>query len=272
MINELTNHLWQSTLFAVAAGLLTLAFRQNRAQVRYWLWFAASMKFLMPLWLLISLGSVLEFTPPAQRTLLARQTVSDTVLQFTQPFPTTRRSVPLAPRETDWTRVAIFGLWACGTGSVGLIRLRGWRRIRAAVRASSSMQIPGIAVEVRSSPGLLEPGVVGIFRPVLLLPAGILESLTTDQLEAVIAHELCHVRRRDNLTAAIHMIVEAVFWFHPLVWWIGARLVEERERACDEEVLRQGSDPQVYAEGILKVCKSYLESPLFAFPALPVRI
>ena len=45
------------------------------------------------------------------------------------------------------------------------------------------------------------------------------------------------------------MLVEAMFWFHPLVWWIGARLVEERERACDEEVLILGSEPQVYAEG-----------------------
>jgi uncharacterized protein (TIGR03435 family) len=58
------------------------------------------------------------------------------------------------------------------------------------------------------------------------------------------------------------MILEAVFWFHPLVWWIGARLVEERERACDEEVLRQGLEPLAYAEGILNVCKLYMESPL----------
>jgi uncharacterized protein (TIGR03435 family) len=58
------------------------------------------------------------------------------------------------------------------------------------------------------------------------------------------------------------MIVEAVFWFHPVVWWIGARLVEERERACDEEVLRSGNEPQIYAEGILNVCKFYQESPL----------
>jgi len=78
----------------------------------------------------------------------------------------------------------------------------------------------------------------------------------------VLAHELCHVRRRDNLTAAIHMVVEAVFWFHPLVWWIGARLVEERERACDEEVLSLGQEPRDYADAILSVCKLYVESPL----------
>ena len=58
------------------------------------------------------------------------------------------------------------------------------------------------------------------------------------------------------------MLVEAVFWFHPLVWWLGARLVEERERACDEQVVAWGSDPQVYAESILKVCEFCLGSPL----------
>jgi bla regulator protein BlaR1 len=108
----------------------------------------------------------------------------------------------------------------------------------------------------------MEPGVVGIFRPVLLLPEGILDRLTPAQLEAIVAHELCHVRRRDNLTAAIHMVVETIFWFHPLVWWIRARLIDERERACDEEVLRLGNQAEVYAESILEACKLYLESPL----------
>jgi hypothetical protein len=57
-------------------------------------------------------------------------------------------------------------------------------------------------------------------------------------------------------------LVEALFWFHPLVWWLGARLEEERERACDEEVVRLGGEPQVYAESILKVVEFYLASPV----------
>ena len=68
-------------------------------------------------------------------------------------------------------------------------------------------------------------------------------------MKAILVHERCHIRCHDNLVAAIHMLVEAIFWFHPLVWWIGARLVEERERACDEEVLRRGADPEAYAAG-----------------------
>jgi bla regulator protein BlaR1 len=98
--------------------------------------------------------------------------------------------------------------------------------------------------------------------PVLLLPRDIFERLTPTQLQAVIAHELCHIRYRDNLTAGIHMFVETVFWFHPMVWWIGKQMVAERERACDEEVLSLGSDPRVYAQGILDVCKLYLAAPM----------
>ncbi len=81
-------------------------------------------------------------------------------------------------------------------------------------------------------------------------------------MKAILAHELCHVRRRDNLLALIHMIVETIFWFHPLVWWIGARLIEERECACDEDVVSRGNAPDLYAEAIVKVCKWSTESPL----------
>jgi bla regulator protein BlaR1 len=259
MIGELTNHLWQSTLFAVAAGLLAIACRKNRAQIRYCLWLSASLKFLVPFSLLMSLGSHLELVPTAKK--IATQAVSFTVVRITQPFTDPVSFVPSTPGSTHWLPIAILGLWVCGFGVIALVRFKSWLGIRAAVRASTPLPIPA-TVEVRSSAGLLEPGVVGLLRQVLLLPAGIIERLTKPQLQAVLTHELCHVRRRDNFTAALHMIVEAVFWFHPLVWWIGARLVEERERACDEDVLRLGSEPHVYAEGILKVCEFYVESPL----------
>src|SRR5262249_35922462 len=113
-----------------------------------------------------------------------------------------------------------------------------------------------------------EPGVFSVFRTVLLLPDSIVDRLAPAELQAILAHELCHVRRRDNLAALMHMAVEAVFWFHPLVWWLGARLMDERERACDEEVLRMGSEAEAYAEGILKVCELYLQSPLRCVPGV----
>jgi uncharacterized protein (TIGR03435 family) len=193
--------------------------------------------------------------------MIVTPVVSSAVVQFTKPFPETVSFAPSTANTRDWVSMMILGIWGCGFAAIALMRLRGWLRVRAALRSSSPFYLTA-PVEVRSSPGLLEPGVVGFLRPILLLPEGIAECLTSRQLEAVLAHELCHVRRRDNLTSAIHMIVETVFWFHPLVWWIGARLVDERERACDEAVLSLGNEPQVYAEGILNVCKIYSESPL----------
>ncbi len=258
-LSPLWNHLWQSTLCATAVWLLTLALRKNRAAVRYWLWFAASFKFLVPFSLLVSVASQLEWrTTPLNRPATAPAAIAVAVEQFSQPFALPV-SLPAAARSTPIPAILLV-LWLTGVViGIGFL-LRWWRSIQTARRAARPLPMK-LPIPVMSVPSRLEPGVFGIVRPVLLLPDGIADRLTPQQLKAVIAHELCHVRRRDNLTAAIHMVVETICWFHPLVWWIRTRLVEERERACDEDVLRQ-ADPQVYAEGILNVCKFYLESPL----------
>jgi bla regulator protein BlaR1 len=264
MIGQLSNHLWQSTLFAIAAALLTLAFRKNRAAVRYGLWFTASLKFFIPFALLMGLGSYVGWAPVAKPIAkrVAAPAISFAMVQITRPFPNSLPPLHATSRNSvDLALLAILGAWVCGFAAIIAMRFRGWRRVRAAVRSSAPVEIRA-AVEVRSSPGFLEPGVVGVFRPILLLPESIPQRLSAPQFEAVLSHELCHIQRRDNLTSAIHMIVEAVFWFHPIVWWIGARMLEERERACDEAVLSLGNEPHDYAEGILNVCKSYLESPL----------
>ncbi len=262
MIGELTNHLWQSTFFAMAAALLMLALRRNRAKVRFWLWLSASVKFLIPFSVLMSLGCQLHWAPaPEIATQIGVTAVSFAVEQISEPFSVATVPTSAPPGNLSWLPTVILAIWLCGIAVIAFMRIRDWLRIRVTVRASTPIGIPA-AVEVRSSPGLLEPGVVGVLRPILLLPRGIPERLTSLQLEAVLAHELCHVRRRDNLFASLHMMVETLFWFHPLVWWIGARMVDERERACDEEVLSLGNQPRAYADAILNVCKLYTESPL----------
>jgi uncharacterized protein (TIGR03435 family) len=260
-LQPVANHLWQSTLFAAIAGLLTLALRKNRAQSRYRLWLAASVKFLVPFSVLVQAGS--HFVPQAPVAMM-HSNLSAAIQQVSEPFAIT---VPLATMPAGQSSSAnlipaiLSAAWAVGFVMLVCAWWLRWRRVRAALRTASPLHL-SLDVQVMSSPAFPEPGVVGIRRPVLLLPAGIASRLSPPQLEAILTHELCHVRRRDNLTAVVHMAVEAVFWFHPLVWWLGARLMEERECACDEEVLRMGSDPQVYAEGILKICELYLESSL----------
>jgi uncharacterized protein (TIGR03435 family) len=226
----LFHHLWQSTLFAVLAWALTLLLRSSPAKVRYWIWLAASCKFLVPFALLVGVGSQVAPRAPLPK---APQAVSAMVESIFVPAAPIVAAVPPQASALPW-------VWACGFAAVVFSWWRAWRKVRSVSHI----------------------GVLGIWRPVLSLPDCIAERLSSKELEAIVVHERCHISRRDNLTAAIHMAVEAIFWFHPLVWWIEARLVEERERACDEEVLRRGSDPEVYATGILKVCEFYLDSPL----------
>jgi bla regulator protein BlaR1 len=260
-MDPLANHLWQSTLCVAVAWLLTLALRNNSAAVRYWVWLAASAKFLIPFSVLVTLGS--QFAWHAAPAVQQRR-VSYVMDVISQPFvlsTRTSRLVDAAQAPSELPEFLLLGVWLCGF-TIGVIWwVRWWRQIRSAQLSATPLHV-NLPIPVMSSHARLEPGVFGIRRPVLLLPHGITERLTPDQLEAVLAHELCHVRRQDNLTASIHMVVETIFWFHPLVWWIRARLVEERERACDQDVLTVVRDAQVYAEGILNVCKLYLESPL----------
>jgi bla regulator protein blaR1 len=279
----LGNHLWQSTLFAAAAGLLTLLLRKNHARARYWLWLAASVKFLIPFSLLVSLGRRLSWShssPAATGGLYVA------VEQISQPFTQTAIVMPTISRSTSGATVQslfhmlpalLVGLWLCGFALVLLIWCVRWRKISVALQSAEPLQEGREADALRKlahmagtstpidlvlSRTSLEPGIFGITRPVLVWPEGISKHLEDAHLEAILAHEVWHVRRRDNLAAALHMFVEAVFWFHPLVWWLGARLVEERERACDEEVVELGGERHVYAESILKVCEFCVGSPL----------
>ena len=262
------NHVWQSTLFAGVIAILALALRHNRARLRYGLWLAASVKFLVPFATLAAVGGLLEWqkAPAPIRSVVASPGVRD----FNAPFAAMWvDSTPMvtAVAQPQWIAAILFTVWVCGFTAIVLRRARQWREIRTAVRASTPFATTTLfpdGIEIRTAPTVLEPGVVGLRRPVILLPEGIDSYLTAGQLTAVLAHEVCHVRRRDNLTAAMHMVVEALFWFHPMVWWLGARLVATREQACDEHVVAETAEPITYAEGIVTVCRRYVETPHMA--------
>jgi bla regulator protein BlaR1 len=256
-------HLWQSTLFVLVVWLVTTGLRQNRARVRCWLWVAASVKFLVPLSLLVGLGARFEWRTAPAIAQPAAAFVMDDVLA--PPIVASVAANPVSP-EAGIAQWVVAGLWLAGSLVVLLQWSRYWKPIRLALRAATPISLGpecdtrGFRVLVSSSS--LEPGVCGVWRPVLLLPEGLLPHLTRPQLLALLAHERCHIRSRDNLAAAVHMAVEAIFWFHPFVWWIESRMIEERERACDEAVLQSGSLPVDYAEGILEVCRRSIASPL----------
>jgi len=274
----LGDHLWQSTVCAVVAALLTLTLRRNQARVRYWLWLAASIKFLVPFSVLVALGNRFAWRHISNAGGALYVAIEQVGQPFTQAAPAVVQAAaaPTLARMLHLLPIAA-GVWLCGFLTALGIWAARWLRIRAmaaravplregreidALRRLRASGMTSDKIDILLSRTSLEPGIFGIVHPVLLWPEGISEKLDDVHLEAVIAHELCHVRRCDNLAAAIHMLVEVAFWFHPLVWWVGSRLIDERERACDEEVLQLGGERHLYAESILKICEFCLSSPL----------
>lgn len=279
-MSAVTDHLWQSTLFALMVAALTLIFRRNSASIRYGLWLAASIKFLVPFSVFSALGARLYaeagrfLTPGGNVPPLAPDPLSAVASMLNGVTAPLSSANPSGPGALGTTSIgapadslvplllpALAGIWLLGSLSVAATWFVRWTRVRRALRSSKPAGLEFVA-SVRVSSAPLEPGIVGIFRQTLLLPAGIEYYLNPAELQAVLAHERCHVQRKDNLTAALHMLVETIFWFHPLVWWLGARLIEERERACDEQVLRGGHAPESYGEAILKICQHYVQARL----------
>jgi TonB family protein len=266
----LANHVWQSTLFAIVIAVFTLALRKNRASLRHHLWLTASLKFLVPFSLLVSLGGRLA----TLHSSADPQPAFYFVLQaMSQPFHQGQDAQSLL----RWLTAMIAILWLSGFATVTGLWWSRWRQVSAAIRGGAPVSSGRIVeilrrvemsagfqspISLRSSQTSLEPGIFGIRRPLLLWPARISQHLEDAHVEAILAHEVQHVLRHDNLAATMHMVVEAIFWFHPVVWWLGARLVVERERACDEAVLGLGNRPEIYAESILKTCEFCVGSPL----------
>ena len=264
-MDAIANHIWQSTIVGLVAAGVALMLRKNSASVRYWIWFAAAMKFLVPFAALTALGNVL---PLPQAPLAASGALEAATVIFRSSAIPAGRGIP---------SLIVIAVWLTGARVVIVRAVWQWRRLAADVCQSAPIvegavhdalrrieRAQGLrrrtaVVESRHS---IEPGVLGIRRPVLIWPRHLTAGLSAAHIDAIVAHEMCHIARRDNLLASAQMAVSAAFWFHPLVWWIGARLIDERERACDERVLALATSPGTYAESILQTCRLCLASPL----------
>lgn len=249
-MTALALHLWQSTLVLIAAWVLTRLCRRNSAAIRYWIWFCASLKFLLPFSLLQQLGDYLGRSLPAPLTLVPTLFETGSAI-----FVPSIGGVGGFDHSL-WPTLGMVAvsIWALGAVTLLLRWLSQWRAMRAMLASAPTLPMD-FPVPVRVTSAGLTPGVFGVFNPVLILPHAVMHELNGSQIQVVLAHEMCHIRRRDNLTAAIHKVIEVLFWFHPLVWWIGANLLREREAACDESVIEDGHEQVVYAESLLHVCR-----------------
>jgi uncharacterized protein (TIGR03435 family) len=275
----LFDHVWQSTWFAAGCALLVLALRHREARLRSALWCASIVKFLVPWSALAALGqwmnvwSRADVPPPRPEGVFVMDALAQPFTQerFASPPVTTIEGLP----PGALTRVAL-AVWGVGALFLIVRWVVRWVRLRQVVR-SAALAGPGRELEVfrrvqqrdpRFSHVVLAltdqpvgPGVAGSLWPVVLWPRGISARLSDAEMASVFEHELCHVRRRDNLLSAFVRAAQTVFWFYPFVWVLGRRLHDERERACDEGVVAQ-TPADVYAEALVKTCQFHLETPL----------
>jgi TonB family protein len=110
----------------------------------------------------------------------------------------------------------------------------------------------GIARVVRLMHSALveAPTVIGWLRPVVLIPASCLTGLSTMQIEAILAHELAHIRRHDYLVSVLQSVIETLLFYHPAVWWVSKQIRRERECCCDELAVAVGGDRLAYARAL----------------------
>ena len=169
----------------------------------------------------------------------------------------------------DSSLSALLGwLWAAGA-AIAVARIvlqaRRWRGVAARAEAVTNPLVlyryDGDATLARSSE-VSEPAVIGIVDPVIVLPAAY--DLEPAELDAVFAHELAHVARRDNLTALIVQLVCAAFWFDPLHRVARRKLIELRERVCDALVLDRGCDAEAYVSALARSCEPSFHNPAVA--------
>ncbi len=99
------------------------------------------------------------------------------------------------------------------------------------------------------------PTVIGLIRPTILLPATLMSGLDAKQVEAILSHEMAHIRRYDLWTNLLQRVIESLLFFHPVVWFVSRQLSNEREACCDDLVVASGHDSMDYAGALLRVAE-----------------
>lgn len=261
-------HLIQATLVSGVLFGVVLLLARGPARLRHTLCLVASIKFLLPTALLLTLAALFHLDLISLSSALhggLEGPVGDFV------FWLLVGAEPGAGAPAGGVGVSLLvTLWL---GGAAWLTVRWIRHHRAFGRTVRSGRVPetGRELEILDrwrrrlglrrpvalvvSDELPEPGVWGVLRPAVVLPAGVAEHLDPAELEAVILHELIHVRRWDNLVATVQRVLCCLFWFHPLLWLLERRLLVERERVCDERVVALSGAARPYARGLLKVLR-----------------
>ena len=253
LASALLHSLWQDALLGVGAALALRATARASASTRH----ALGMAFLAAMLLV-----------PAAQFLRFFQADGATPYEGLLPVMTSPRldaAAKLFVQESSPLAAVVVLAWLAGVALVGLRHFAGLRAVAAMERGPFQALPPawqqrvdelrralGIAhaVAVRVTDDVLTPCAARLLRPVIWVPLSLLLRAPAEQLEVLIAHELAHIARRDWLWNGLQCAIEALLFFHPAVWWLGRRIRQEREHACDDLAVGACGDAIALAEAL----------------------
>lgn len=262
----LVHSLWQGAAAAVALWIALP--RLRHARQRYWAAYAA----LLAVLLAAVATCIRVYEPPAG---IPVQTIADPgMLTAMGALPVIADS---GIQASLWQTVAgwlekyypsIVTVWLLGFAFY-LLRLAGGlyyvrqlrRRHNRAADAHWQERLRAMAEKLRytrpvqllESAAVQTPVALGFFKPVILLPLGMINQISPSEVEAVLAHELAHIVRRDWLFNLLQALIDALFYFHPAVWWISATARAERENCCDDAAVLLTGNRLVYAKTLVRL-------------------
>jgi beta-lactamase regulating signal transducer with metallopeptidase domain len=269
----LIHSLWQCAVIAILFAAVNLALRRTSANLRYMLGYSALLA--MPAAALATFLALFEnhqiavALPPSMPVLtrIATDHLPSAHVATSNPLP-------------YLTMVVWF--WLAGVVAMSVWSATGWL-IAQRLKHRSKRALPeiwqsrlaalagqlGIRRGIRLCESTLAqvPAVIGWLRPVILVPAGVLINLSAQELEAVLAHELAHIRRFDYVANLLQSAIETLLFYHPGVWWIGRRIRAERENCCDDLAIAACGNRVVYARALTALEEVRSGYPRFAMAA-----
>ena len=163
----------------------------------------------------------------------------------------------------------LFVVWIAGVVTLSVWHVAGWwisqrfrsqgevatQAINSKAKQLAKQMVIARDVLVRTTEKLASPMVLGVVKPIVIVPSSIITGLTSDELEAVLAHELAHVKRHDYVVNLLQSVVETLLFYHPAVWWVSRRIRIDREFCADDLAMRVCSRREVYVQSLVNVAE-----------------
>jgi bla regulator protein blaR1 len=274
--------IWQATLIAIITGIILILLQKKSAQIRY---IVANTALI-----LVLISAITTFTFHLEKESKTDAIISEFVEKAkTQPIVFQQNTTDLAEKTTENTAEIksegllsinafksyftrhlplIVMVWLLGVTAFILRLLSG---ISYTAYLRNKMNFPtdeywletlenlknkiGLkqTIELVESALVRSPIVVGHLKPMILFPIGAINRLNPNEVEAILAHEIAHILRKDYLFNIIQSIIEALFYFHPAVWWLSSVVRSERENCCDDVAIKICGNSMTYAKSLVSV-------------------